>query len=59
MNSKIIELNQKVAKNKNINLDNIKNNFYIKYEKVICKYMSLLNFKENVKDDELFHEKII
>ena len=53
----IIDLNQKIEINKNINLDNIKNNFYIKYEKVISKYISLLNFKENMKEDELFYEK--
>ena len=53
----IIDLNQKIDKNKNINLDNIKNNFYFKYEKIIYKYMSLLNFQENKEDDDLFYEK--
>ena len=57
INNNIIDFNINFEKNKSISIDNINNNFYIKYEKVISKYMSLLNFKENKDRDELYFEK--
>ena len=38
-------------------MENIKNNFYDKYEKAICKYMSLLNFKENIIEESFYEKK--
>ena len=57
INSTIIDFHINLEKNKNINMENIKNNFYDKYEKAICKYMSLLNFKENIIEESFYEKK--
>ena len=57
INSFTIELDINLEKNKNIDKDNIKNDFYIQFQKVISRYMSLLNFEENIDKDELIYDK--
>lgn len=57
INAYIINLINNFEGNKCINKENIENNFYVKYEKIIYKYMSLLNFKENSDKNDLYFEK--
>ena len=57
LNSSIIDFDIDEKKNINGNINNIKNNFYDKYEKKIYKYKSLLNFKENEEKEPVFYEK--
>ena len=37
--------------------DNIQNNFFLKYQKKIYKYISLLDFKENLIDEKMNNQK--
>ena len=55
VNSCNIIINKNLEKNKNINLDdNIKNNFYSKYQKIIYEF---IKFQENTDKEEIFIEK--
>lgn len=44
--------NKKLNYNENINLDNIKHNFYEKYSPKIFKYLYLLNSNENINKEQ-------
>ena len=55
---KSFSFNNRISKiNEFTEMDNIKNNFYDKYEKKISKYISLLNFKENIKEKKINSKK--
>ena len=54
-NKKIsFKLNNEIKNKYTINKSNLNNNFYIKYEENILKYISLLNYNENIKEEQIY-----